>query len=61
VRTDWNPAATGVGGYADLRARLLVTDDGTADRLGGGPGTDWFWAVTPPDVIDDLEVGEQVN
>jgi uncharacterized delta-60 repeat protein len=61
VLTDWNPASTGVGGYADVRARLQVTDDGSGDRLRGDAGTDWFWALTPPDAIDDLEPGEQQN
>lgn len=61
MRTDWNPASTGVGGYADLRARLQVTDDGSADRLRGYGGTDWFLGFFPPDAIEDLEPGEQQN
>ena len=62
VLTDWNPASTGTGGYADIRARLLVTDDGSSgDRLTGGAGTDWFWAFLPPDSIADQEAGEQRN
>jgi hypothetical protein len=60
VLTEWDPAATGVGGYANLRTRLVVTDDGSADRLRGEAGTDWFRALAP-DAIDDLEAGEQVN
>ncbi|HEX3148672.1 MAG TPA: Ig-like domain-containing protein [Gemmataceae bacterium] len=60
VLTDWNPASTVVGGYTDLRNRLLITDDGTADRFVGGAGTDWFWEpLSVP--IDDLEAGEQRN
>ncbi|WP_168219024.1 tandem-95 repeat protein [Limnoglobus roseus] len=59
VLTDWDPTRAGV--YADLRTRLQVSPDGTNNRLTGGTGTDWFWAVTPPDTIDDLEPGEQRN
>ena len=58
VLTDWNPLSTGVGGYADLRSRLLITDDGSADRLQGDAGTDWFW-VGGGDL--ELDTPEQRN
>jgi hypothetical protein len=60
VLADWNPASTGTGGYANVRSRLAVADDGVADQLTGGAGTDWFWEpifVAPV----DLEPGEQQN
>ncbi len=60
VLTDWNPASTGTGGYANLRSRLAITDDGTADRLTGGAGIDWFWEPLSV-ALDDLEPGEQRN
>ena len=61
VLTDWNPASAGAGGYADLRSRLAVTDDGVGDLLSGGADTDWFWFAIPVDAIDDLQPGEQLN
>ena len=58
VLTDWNPAASGTGGYANIRSRLLITDDGSADRLRGDAGTDWFW-VGGVDL--ELDTPEQRN
>ena len=58
VLTDWNPAASGTGGYANLRSRLVITDDGVADRLRGDAGTDWFW-VGGVDL--ELDTPEQRN
>ncbi|QDU18781.1 tandem-95 repeat protein [Urbifossiella limnaea] len=58
VLTDWNPAATGTGGYANIRSRLRITDDGAADRLRGDAGTDWFW-VGGADL--ELDTPEQRN
>jgi len=60
VLTAWDPTSAGAGGYANVRSRLTVTDDGTADRLAGGAGTDWFWEPLVAR-IDDLEPGEQQN
>jgi Ca2+-binding RTX toxin-like protein len=59
VLTDWNPASTGTGGYTDIRGRLNVTDDGAADELTGGTGTDWFWGVSV--VLTDRDPAEQRN
>jgi Ca2+-binding RTX toxin-like protein len=62
VLTDWDPASTGVGGYANVRGRLSITNDGSSgDQLTGGAGTDWFWVELPPDTIADREAGESVN
>jgi hypothetical protein len=59
VLTDWDPAVAGI--YANIRARLLVTDDGAADHLTGGDGTDWFWSSEGIDVLEDIGAGEQRN
>ena len=59
VLTDWDPAVAGI--YANIRARLLVTDDGAVDRLTGGDGTDWFWSSEGIDVLEDIGAGEQRN
>jgi len=49
------------GIYANIRARLTVTDDGAADHLNGGDGTDWFWSAEGIDVLEDISAGEQRN
>jgi Ca2+-binding RTX toxin-like protein len=59
VLTDWDPAAAGI--YPNIRARLVVTDDGAVDRLNGGGGTDWFWSAEGIDVLEDIGAGEQRN
>jgi Ca2+-binding RTX toxin-like protein len=59
ILTDWDPSRPGV--YDELRARILIADDATGDRLRGDAGTDWFLALLPPDTIDDREGGEQLN
>jgi uncharacterized delta-60 repeat protein len=59
VLTAWEPTTPGI--YADLRSRLVVTDDPAAtDTLTGGDGIDWFWSADGLDVLDQ-EAGEEVN
>jgi hypothetical protein len=42
AQSAWEPTTPGI--YADVRSRLVVTDDPAAtDTLTGGDGTDWFW------------------
>lgn len=58
VLTDWDPSLGGI--YTNIRNRLTVSNDSTADTLQGEGGTDWFW-IHALDVITDLESGEQTN
>ena len=59
VLTACDPATPGI--YADLRSRLIVTDDPAAtDTLTGGVGTDWFWSADGLDVLD-REAGEELK
>jgi len=59
VLTAWDPTTPGI--YADLRSRLVVTDDPAAtDTLTGGAGTDWFWSADGLDILDQ-EAGEELN
>jgi hypothetical protein len=48
------------GGYRGLVSGTTVLDDGSADRLTGSGGMDWFFVGTNGR-ITDLEVGEVVN
>lgn len=53
----------GLNGTALLNAQT-VTDDGSVDSLFGDAGQDWFFAASGganPDVVNDLEGGEQIT